>query len=104
MPKSFSTACPSKVERYDHNHFILAFNIVEVEATESREAGFEFETIVVEDVSKPAIVEAIVRDRFSVSDELGLLRQRDSKKAEFDEYNNFVEAAKATADTILADE
>ena len=54
-------------------------------------------------MSKPAIVEAIVRKQYSVSDELGLLRQRNTKKAEFSAYNDFVEAAKATADAILAE-
>lgn len=102
MAKSFSTSFPSKVERYDHNRFILAFNVVAVEATETRDAGYEFDTIVVEAVSKPAIVEAIVRTRYSVSDELGILRQHSTKKAEFNEYNDFVETAKDTADAILA--
>lgn len=103
MLKSFSAVAPSKVERYDKNHLIVSFNVVEVPATDDREAGFEFDTVLVPELSKPALVEAIVRSRFSVSDELGILRQRNSKKAEFNEYNDFVEAAKATADAILAE-
>ena len=103
MPKSFSTVVPPKVEKYDHNHVIVAFNVEAVEATDTREAGYEYDTVIVAEVSKPAIVEAIVRKQYSVSDELGLLRQRNTKKAEFSAYNDFVEAAKATADAILAE-
>jgi hypothetical protein len=36
-----------------------------------------------------------IRERYSVDDELAILRQRDSKPEEFAEYNNFVEMVKA---------
>ena len=104
MPKSFSTSRPEKVAKFDHSHVILAYNIVAVEATDSKDAGFEYDTIVVPEVSKGAIVEALLRERYTINDELALLRQRNSKKAEFNEYNDFAEAAKATADSILANE
>lgn len=103
MAKSFSTTRPEKVAQYDHSHIILSYNVTEVEATETREAGFEYDTLIVAKAEKGAIVEALVRERYSVSDELGIQRQRSSKKAEFNEYNDFVEAAKTTADTILAE-
>jgi hypothetical protein len=38
---------------------------------------------------------ARVREVYSVDDELAILRQRDSKPEEFDEYNAFVEKIKA---------
>ena len=104
MPKSFSTSRPEKVAKYDHSHVILSYNVVAVEATKSRDAGFEFDTLIAKDASKGSIVEAIIRTRFSLNDELALLRQRNTKKAEFNEYNEFAEAAKATADAILANE
>lgn len=103
MAKSFSTTRPEKVAQYDHSHVILSYNIVAVEATEDRDAGFEFDTLIVAKAEKGAIVEAIVRERFSISDELGIQRQRSTKETEFNEYNDFVEAAKATADAILAE-
>ena len=43
------------------------------------------------------IVEAIIRTRYTVSDELGILRQRDSKPSEFAEYNEFIEYCKSIA-------
>lgn len=40
-------------------------------------------------------VEALIRERYSVSDELAILRQRDTKPAEFEEYFRYAEACKA---------
>ena len=103
MAKSFSTTRPEKVAQYDHSHVIVSYNIVAVESTEDRDAGFEFDTLIVTKAEKGSIVEAIVRGRYSISDELGIQRQRSTKEAEFKEYNDFVEAAKATAEAILAE-
>jgi hypothetical protein len=36
-----------------------------------------------------------IRERYSVDDELAILRQRDTKPEEFAEYNDFVEMVKA---------
>lgn len=102
MAKSFSTARPAKVARYDNKTLIVSYNIAEVEKEDTK--GFEFDTVLVSEVSKPAIVEALVREKYSISDELSIQRQRTSKKAEFNEYNAFAEAAKATAKAILAAE
>ena len=42
-------------------------------------------------------VEELVRERYSVSAELAILRQREDKPEEFSAYNEFAEACKATA-------
>ena len=39
-------------------------------------------------------IEKKIRERYSVSDELAILRQRDSKPEEFAEYNTYAEACK----------
>lgn len=44
-----------------------------------------------------SLVEAKIRRRFTISDEIGLLRQRDTKPLEFAEYNTFVERCKQEA-------
>lgn len=41
----------------------------------------------------------LVRERYSVSDELAILRQRETKPAEFGAYNAFAEECKAAAHT-----
>lgn len=40
-------------------------------------------------------INALIRERYSISDELAILRQRDTKPEEFAEYNAFVEECKA---------
>jgi proline dehydrogenase len=42
-----------------------------------------------------SLVEAQIRKRYSVSAELAILRQRDTKPEEFKAYNDYVEACKA---------
>lgn len=44
-----------------------------------------------------AEVERLIRARYSVSQELAILRQRDTKPDEFAEYNDFAERCKAEA-------
>ena len=46
-------------------------------------------------------VERLIRARYSISTELAILRQRDSKPEEFAEYNAYVEECKATAKAEL---
>lgn len=47
-------------------------------------------------------VESLIRERYSVADELGILRQRDTKPEEYAEYYAFAEACKAKARAEIA--
>ena len=49
-------------------------------------------------------VERLIRERYSVADELALLRQREAKPEEFAAYNTFAEQCKAQAKTEVAAE
>ena len=51
-----------------------------------------------------AAVERLIRERYTVADELGILRQRDTKPEEFAAYNAFAEACKAQARAEIAAE
>lgn len=42
----------------------------------------------------PSLVDAEIRKRYSISAELAILRQRDTKPEEFKAYNDYVEACK----------
>ena len=44
-----------------------------------------------------AAVTRLIRAKYSLSDELAILRQRDEKPDEFAAYNSFVEGCKAAA-------
>lgn len=91
----------SKIEQWDHTHKVIFFNPVEVEHEGEKAEEYQDQVIVAE-ATKSAIVEALVRRKYSVSDELGIQRQRDTKTAEFTTYNDFVEDMKVRADKILA--
>ena len=47
------------------------------------------------------LVENLIRRKYSLSAELAILRQRDTKPEEFSEYNAYAEQCKAEAKTIL---
>lgn len=58
----------------------------------------EAELLELENTQKPTYQERVVsriREKYSVDDELAILRQRDTKPEEFAEYNAFVEQIKA---------
>lgn len=48
-------------------------------------------------------VEALIRERYTVSDELAILRQRNTKPDEFAEYNVFCEECKAKAKGLITE-
>ena len=43
----------------------------------------------------------LIREKYTINQELAILRQRDTKPNEFSEYNSFVEECKAQAKTII---
>lgn len=45
-------------------------------------------------------VTKLIREKYSVNDELAILRQRDSKPEEFEEYNEFAEECKKKAKEV----
>ena len=47
------------------------------------------------------LVESLIRRKYSLSAEIAILRQRDSKPEEFAEYNAYAEQCKATAKSLL---
>ena len=49
-----------------------------------------------DELYKQKIVE-LVRERYDVDDEFAILRQKDTKPEQFEEYNSFVEECKAKA-------
>lgn len=51
-----------------------------------------------------AAVERLIRERYTVADELGILRQRDAKPEEYAEYYAFAEQCKAQARAEIAAE
>lgn len=50
------------------------------------------------------LVESLIRRKYSLSAELAILRQRDSKPAEFAEYNAYAEQCKAEAKRMIKED
>lgn len=49
----------------------------------------------------PILVEYFIRAKYSISQELAIHRQRDTKEAEFNDYNRYCEECKLKAKEIL---
>lgn len=49
-------------------------------------------------------ISSLIRRRYSVNDELAILRQRDSKPDEFAEYNTYCEQCKAKAKSLIQEQ
>ena len=60
--------------------------------------------VTMDEAAYKAAVERLIRERYTVADELGILRQRDTEPQEFAEYNAFAEACKAQARAEIAAE
>lgn len=86
--------------------------VVDVPGVEVKEAYDEYEDIKIyvpyteEEIERLAkakyehSVDALIRERYSLSAELAILRQRDSKPEEFAQYNDFAEQCKLRAKSI----
>ena len=57
--------------------------------------------LVLKNISKdrlyPNLVSRLIRERYSIDDEMAILRQRDTKPDEYEVYNAFCEECKAKA-------
>ena len=47
------------------------------------------------------LIVKLIREKYSINDELAILRQQTTKPDEFNEYNSYVEDCKAKAKEIL---
>lgn len=90
----------ARIERWDAEHYIISYAPVEVQHGEDTCEEYTM-TVIVAEVTKAALVDVLVRRHYSVSDEFGILRQRDTKPEEFAQYNAIVEAIKAEAAGVL---
>jgi hypothetical protein len=79
------------------------FEKVTIEDIDGEKEVWKFNSVKVSKIDKDAIVPAIIRQKYSVDEELKLhrLALADPTDAEFAAYNLFVEDAKLVADIIL---
>ena len=91
---------PENIYNWDNNHVVINYNIIE---DEDKNGVFcKCDQVVVKiPLTYEKLVESLIRTKYTISDELALLRQKETKLLEFNEYNNFVENCKSIAKTII---
>lgn len=95
---------PETYTKYDSINYMINFNVVEAIVKGQDEEDtiqYQAEYIFVPALDKETIVNGLIRRKYSLSEELAILRQRDSKSDEFVEYNTFAEECKNLANGIL---
>ena len=104
MTATYATV-PETYNKYDSTTYMINFNVVE-ETTKDQDGNdiiqYKADYILVPALDKETIVNELVRRKYTLSEELAILRQRDSKADEFTEYNTFAEECKNLANEILS--
>lgn len=101
------------IDEFSYQSFPIVDGMIEVSEEDLKEIGktkcFDMEAQTVIDYVKPEptleqklarypiLVEQYIREKYSLSAELAILRQKDSKPEEFEEYNTYAEACKVRA-------
>ena len=115
MRKSTYANIPPATETLSDGRIRVNYNVVET--TEDREiidqttgkltgqietvTVYICDTVIVDKFDYVSLIVALIRQKYSVDDELAILRQRDSKVEDFDAYNTFVEECKVIAKQLF---
>ena len=86
---------------YNENSYIEEILASDDEGETIKQQTYSYNVIDVKEINKSSIVSSLIREVYSIDDELAILRQKDSKSEEFDEYDKFAEECKSIADSIL---
>lgn len=80
------------------------YNIQEIEVNDESGArtAFEYDTVHIRDNRYESIVVAMIRERYTIDEELSIQRQRDEKTGEFQEYFDYCEECKTIVKQGLA--
>jgi len=99
---------PEAIQSIGGGEYYVNMNIREPKSTPSMQEGEEPRTSYEYDYVKTtgyptygAVVTALIRERYTESDELAIQRQRESKPESFAEYNAFCEACKDKARPVF---
>lgn len=111
MRKSTYANIPPATETLSDGRIRVNYNVVET--TEEREiidpetgeptgetetvTVYVCDTVIVDKFDYVSLIVALIRQKYSVNDELAILRQRDSKVEDFNAYNTFAEECKVIA-------
>lgn len=94
---------PETFIKYDDTHTLINYNVSEntkiVDGVEC--TYYTCEYVIVDDTSRDNIINELIRTKYDLSQELSILRQRDSKQDEFDEYNEYAETCKKIVNQLV---
>ena len=105
--KTQSNSIPEPNENAGRGHYYANMNVHEIEIPPMEEGGdphIAYEYDCIDSTGYPtygSVVTALIRERYTESDELAIQRQRDTKPEAFQEYNDFCEACKAEARPVF---
>jgi len=92
--KSTSNERPSILQKLGLNLWAYNYNVIEKTGSEN-EIVFEFETLVFDRMPTPEeAIGAVIRDKYTVDEEIKLSYKREGDSAEFLEHEEFVSAVK----------
>ena len=95
---SNSNQLPPKVQDLGNGISHFNYNIVEKEATEEMDKSYNYDQLIVENpVNYGKIVAALINEKYSYNDEISIIRQKEIKPAEYQEYFDFAESCKILA-------
>ena len=107
MEKCSSKVRPLPFEKWDNEKFVVRFNVVELPDTDAGgvEQGvkYEYNEVVVAEVSRKAIIDALVRIKYDFADEIALAFGRESNVEDKATHEAYIVECKKIADGILAD-
>lgn len=96
---TYSDNKPDVLLHLGDGNYYFNYDIEEVEIDERK--SFKCNTIFIKgSVTKDKIIEGLIRERYSLSEELAIQRQRDTKPEEFEAYFNYCEECKVKAKTL----
>lgn len=109
MKSQFETY-PTRLVKWDiKGRYAVYYNIEQITLPasdfEAEKTVYQCDQVIAESNSRADIINAIIRSKYSESDEFAIQRkaiaQEPGAQTEFEEYNTFVNAAKAIADEVI---
>lgn len=96
--KEQSNEMPIRIHDLGDGRSHFNYNITE-SVDEDGNALFKYDQVVVSNpATRDKIVVSLIREKFTLDDEIAMLRQKEQKPVEFQEYFDFVESRKVIAD------
>lgn len=78
-------------------HFNYNIHEVEINDESAKRTAFEYDTVHVRDDRYETIVAAMIREKYTIDEELSIQRQRNEKPAKFQAYFDYCEQCKIEA-------